>query len=134
MTDHYSPKTLNEFLQVLLKSQLLDGDVLKSALNDFRENEAENIPKDELRAFASYLIVHEYLTCWQCDKLRKGQFKGFFLDDYVFRDHVDCDDKCTRYVAEDIRTGKYVILAITPRYIKPLKNGKPHYRIEDYNA
>lgn len=132
MIDPFPAQNLEDFLRLLRGSQLLDDAVVELALDGFRGTNVVNGPTDDGRAFASYLVVHGYLTCWQCRKLRDGRFKGFFLDNYELRDHLEVGDTNSRFVAEDTRTGKTVILAVTPPTIVPPEDGRPHYTVEDY--
>jgi len=136
MNHQYPGQDLDEFLRLLAASQLLDDAVIESALSGFRTFKADGDSRSsaDCQAFASFLAVHGYLTCWQSKKVYEGRFKGFFLDNYKLRDHVGVDDTCSRYLAEDTGTGRLVILAITPPTIAPRQEGKPHYRVEDYGA
>ncbi|NLE38918.1 MAG: hypothetical protein GX621_12915 [Pirellulaceae bacterium] len=126
------PATIEDFVDILAKSGLLGEDAIQMALRDFRNIAVDNRPSSELRAFASYLITHGQLTCWQYSRLCEGRFKGFFLDNYELRDHLDRDDRCSRYVARDVKTGRLVIVAVIPRYVARREDGGPDYRPEDY--
>ncbi len=133
MTERFPTQSLDEFLRRLLGSQLLDDAVVKSALNDFRSMKIDNRPSEDARTFASYLVIHGHLTCWQAEKIRAGRYKGFFMDGYKLLALVDYDDNCSRFLAEDTDTGRLVILALTPRTLAPLKNGMPQYEVEHYS-
>ena len=134
MADFEPAQHLEEFLQLLRSSQLLDDNVIDSALDDFCGVQMANRGNADGRAFESYLVVRGYLTCWQCKKLRAGRFKGFRLDHFKLRDHIESGDASSRFVAEDTRTGKILILAVTPPSIAPLNGGRPHYTVEDYGG
>ncbi len=71
--------------------------------------------------FADYLIAKEVLTRWQADSLLAGRYKGFFLDQYKILEALP-DDKVVRMLAENLRTGKHVVLLIEPkRDVTPYK-------------
>ena len=66
---------------------------------------------DALSAFSAHLVSIG-LTQWQCDKLRIGKWKGFFLDDYELIDFAGTEDDRRIYLARRSRPGPIVRLAV----------------------
>ncbi len=121
------------FSRVLLASGLVDETELAAIVADFRSHAARD-PKygASLTAFTTYLVAKGIITCWQCAKLRNGQYKGFFLDGYKMLDHLRDDERCNRYLVEDSRTGQCVVLCVVPTSISPQKTGNLDYWIEEF--
>jgi hypothetical protein len=104
---------VDEFLAHLLASGLLDRSAIEEACSGFDVAQG-------LDALCSYLIAHGTLSEWQCGKLRNGQFKGFFLDNYRFVGRLSVDETGSTYLADDLSSGKRVALTITPPSVVPL--------------
>lgn len=80
-------------------------------------------------AFGDYLVEHQLLTRWQCDRLRAGKYRGFFLDNYKVVEYLRKEGTDDKYLATDLDNGERVVLAVAPPSIAPFKNGRPGYRI-----
>jgi len=125
---------IDGFCRILAASGLVGGDWIASALADFRAHAARDSKYGaSFTAFTKYLVANGIVTCWQCAKLRNGQYKGFFLDGYKLLDHIGADPSCSRYLAEDSRTGQCVVLCFKPLSVAPLRNGNPQYWVEDFH-
>ncbi len=71
------------------------------------------------------------LTKWQCDKLRTGRWKGYFLDGYCFLCQLSKDMTTSTYLCKEMATGKRVAMAVTPPALDPVKDGKIHYTVRE---
>jgi hypothetical protein len=98
--------TIDDFARLLLSSGLLS-------------EERESLLRAESRAdsavgYASFLVAKNELTDWQADKLIRGQWKGFFVDQYKFLSRLGDGDGYARYRAQDIQTGMIATLRVYP--------------------
>lgn len=67
------------FLAVVAKSNLVDAERLKRAVDEFR---AAGGNADDALALAEHLIARSLITKWQAEKLLQGKHKGYFLSKY----------------------------------------------------
>jgi eukaryotic-like serine/threonine-protein kinase len=123
----------DRFLILVSASGLLKPADLQEAVEHFRqETQASSTDQCNVTAFCNVLVATGKLTTWQCGKLRDGRYKGFFLDNYKLLDNVGVKGMHSEFLAEDVATKRRVVLCITPPTIAPLKDGKPEYRVEDW--
>jgi len=117
---------LDKFLALTLQSGLLGFDELHSALDKFRRERQVQFKNGrvELAAFCEYLVNQTLLTRWQCEKLRAGQFKGFFLDHFKLLEQVGMTGTLGTYAVEDVRSKRRGILKVGPK-------DWPHYEIDE---
>jgi hypothetical protein len=108
----------DQFLVFLLASGLVRFSELRAAIADFDTERKDDSVLDEL---VDRLIERKLLTAWQCDKLRMGKWKGFYMDNYKLLGPAEPHDPMMRnYIAEDTSTRKQVTLDVrynetTPR-------------------
>jgi len=121
------------FIALIVKSGLRNFMELYEAFHDHRRQVDRLFANGqaELSAFCDYLVSHGLLTRWQCERLLKGRWKGFFLDDFKILRHLGCDETCSRYAAEEVHTGRTVTLRIWPRFTRRHDDGSPHYEVEE---
>jgi hypothetical protein len=93
---------LHQFIRYLSKSELLKS--TKLSLDDFVEQ----------------LLSQEVITAWQCEKLKRGQYKGFYLDDFLLLDFDHVDSERSYYVARNLKTGELNLLGIYPAGDEPV--------------
>ena len=118
--------SLERFICFLRLSQLCTEQQLGDLVSKF-ESERRNIANgDAVAQFCSFLVDTNAVTAWQCEKLKMGKWKGFYLDDYVLLEQVGKDRTTVSYSARDIRDGLSVCLVITPTTIAPYIQ----YRVE----
>jgi eukaryotic-like serine/threonine-protein kinase len=121
---------IDRFLALTLASGLLRTDDLQNALDDFGRDATVSADNDDaLVTFCDYVIAHDILTQWQCDKLRNGQYKGFFLDGFKILDYTGTGESYSTFLAEDSATKRHVALIITPPALSPFKDGRIDYRV-----
>lgn len=92
----------DNFLGLIVASGLLGLPQVVDAIN---ESGARDVA-----ALGKHLIATKLLTVWQCNKLRDGRYKGFFLDNYKLLDILSIDER--RYLAENTETGDVVELVV----------------------
>ena len=82
--ERHRADSIEEFLDILVRSGLATEHQAKSLATQFREVylKSSGIP-DCITALCSFLVTSGVLTTYQCWKLRNGQWKGFYLDDFV---------------------------------------------------
>ena len=104
------------FLDLCQRSGLLTAEQVQAAhgavCSAASADDEANQPTDE--ALADYLIENKLLTVWQCNKLREGRWKGFFLGPYKILGHVRTDDVHAIYLAEDVISHRRDHLAVLP--------------------
>jgi hypothetical protein len=108
-------RQFDKFLQLTVRARLIAPAKLETLLKRYRE---EFLPKkkipDTLALFSSFLVSAGVLTVWQCQKLREGRWKGFFLDDYFLLDRMSYSDDATHYLARCTKGGAFVELRVFP--------------------
>jgi hypothetical protein len=112
---------VDRLLALILSSGLVRFSELRAACVDFDTDRTDHTAFDDL---CKHLIAKGTLTEWQCDKLRQGKWKGFYLDDYCLIDHLGVTETTTTYLAKNVETGKRVAITITPPDLK-------HFRVSD---
>lgn len=106
------PETIEQMAELAVRGRLVKNDDMRLILGVFRNiySSPLNSP-DALSAFSAHLVSIG-LTQWQCDKLRIGKWKGFFLDDYELIDFAGTEDDRRIYLARRSRPGPIVRLAV----------------------
>jgi uncharacterized protein (DUF608 family) len=92
---------IDEFLRLVVASHLIQKQQLDRLMHEFRNgNRLASWFGDTITGVAAFLVSRGVLTCWQVDKLRFGQYKGFFeLDGYCLLDCLKYLETTTRYLA-----------------------------------
>jgi serine/threonine protein kinase len=104
-----TPTTVEGFLKVVLRSGLLDRDVLQAQLRSMpldRRNEPE--------AVADHLIRTGALTRFQASKLLVGASLGLVLGPFHVLSPIAKGGMGTVYLARDTRSGLFVALKVLP--------------------
>jgi hypothetical protein len=105
---------LNEFVEWLQQSQLIEPEFLLGEFRDFRDS----IPNDGLAnegralAFGRYLVGKGLLTEWQCERLLEGKYRGFVYQNLVMQEHVRNTYATREYIAIDRSSGRRVLVAV----------------------
>jgi eukaryotic-like serine/threonine-protein kinase len=105
----------DRFLAIVLASQLLDQREIVAAVDGLSN-------ASDVAQLAEHLVAQGALTKWQCNKLRNGQYKGFFLGKFKLFDCVSA----SYYLAEECQTKRKVRLLLMPN---PKWPGGIEYRI-----
>jgi hypothetical protein len=104
----------DRFTTLLINSQLLKKHDAQMLASVFQEECHKKTIKATTELFCDFLVASDHLTIWQCNKLRMGKWKGFYLDCYVLLEQVGKDDEYCYYKARDTRDGNLVRMRITP--------------------
>jgi hypothetical protein len=107
---------LDDFVRLTVDSGLVDARGMEQCLARFHKVESRSSPfGDTITAFSAFLVTHDVLTCWQIDKLRRGQYKGFYdIPDYRLLDRLGdvAHDRAGTHLAES-REGEVVVLEVS---------------------
>jgi hypothetical protein len=116
--------SLDTMVQMLARSGLIDNATALTALT-------RELKCDSASEFTSYLVSKQAITKWQAEQLHQGRYKGYFLDHFKLVDLLSGGTRdFARYLAEDQRTGKQVVLRIT-RPQRELGGTKHQYTVEE---
>src|SRR5690349_3241965 len=102
---------LDKFLELLQRSELARPSEVVAWCADLPISSTDSQAVDEL---CRHLTNKGVLTTWQCDKLRQGKWKGFFLDGYCFLKQIGKDDTSSTYLCREVSTQKYMTMRVTP--------------------
>jgi hypothetical protein len=120
---------IERFRSLLVSSQLFGEGEASELADNFRSTYRDSGEEASAEHFSDFVVATERLTQWQCDKLRMGKYKGFYLDNFVLLSQVGKGSDYASYLARNARDGKLVTLYVTPVAIT---GGAIKYRIEPY--
>ena len=110
--------TVDRFLELVAKSNLVDEDQLKrvaaDAENGIQSDEeplAELTPED----IADRLVDEDLLTRWQANKLLEGRHKGFVVGKYKLLGHLGTGGMSSVYLAEHLLMHRRVAIKVLPK-------------------
>jgi len=107
-------QSVDTFLDLVRRSGLIDEDQLQRLLAQLSER-AEGHPLDDPDALAEQLVQDGLLTRWQCQKLREGRYKGFFLGKYKLLDHLGTGGMSSVFLAEHVLMQRRVAIKVLPK-------------------
>lgn len=109
--------TVAGLAKLLMTSGLASAEETSQLLEQFRELNRDDAQALEcVTDLTSFLISSGTLTAWQVEKLRHGQWKGFFLAGHRVLDIVGHDEDRTFCLARNVETGTIVRLAVKPDF------------------
>jgi hypothetical protein len=117
---------IDHFLAMLLASHLVRADTLQQSL---AEVHIDRYRGDALDTLIAHLIESGTIAKWQSDMLRKGRFRGFFMDGFRLLAEIRRDDRSVTYSAKELSSGDIVAIQVMPPDIAPRKNGVPQYSV-----
>ena len=120
---------IDKFMTLALASGLVHFSQLRDACADFDTNRTDDKTVDEL---CNLLVNLGLITRWQCDKLRQGKFKGFFLDGYLLLRQLGKSETISIYLCREVATDKLHVMDVVPAPIDPIKDGKIYYTVREY--
>jgi serine/threonine-protein kinase len=106
--------TVNEFLELLRRSQLVEEDQLTKFLGGVAARQTENLP-DPAQAIASALITQNLLTEYQAEKLMAGKYKGFYICECKLMSRLGTRGMGHEFLAEHVHTKQKMVLGVLPR-------------------
>ncbi len=103
--------TLESFLAVLRRSNLIEAEQIKRLTDEFR---AANGEPADAKPFADFLVQQKQITSWQADKLLMGKHKGFFLGRYKLKGLLGKGGMSSVYLAEHVLMRRMCALKVLP--------------------
>ncbi len=101
-----SPQTGEEFIELLLKSKLLNQDQVDLAVKEL--GLLDMTPAKAAKA----LIVSRTLTPFQAERLLEGRYRGFFIDRYRVFEILGVGGMGYVYLADDTETKERIVLKV----------------------
>src|SRR5262245_36155167 len=118
-------KTVDALASILVRSQLSTQQQVEELTDRFQKRHQES--RNDVTEFSSYLVGCGVLTAWQCEKLRNGQWKGFFdCPGFVILDQLSAGERllyCLARSTDDNRLAR-ISIAPPPNY--------PECRVEEW--
>jgi hypothetical protein len=132
----HPPETVEEFAELLARSRITTtGEAIKWLALFRAEHPIASDASNAITAFCSFLASGDWVTEWQCEKLKLGRWKGFYYEDYyillgqVGKGGSEASSYYASYKARDSRTNKLVCIVMRPlRYT----GGRFEYRVYPY--
>ena len=106
--------SVNNFLELLRRSQLVEPARLDEALAEI-ESEAAEKQLDDAEYVSRQLVARYLITAWHVRQLSKGRYKGFFLRQYKILGHLGTGGMSNVYLAEHRLMQRRVAIKVLPR-------------------
>ncbi len=103
--------TLDSFLAVLKRANLLSEERVRAAIEKFRAAQGNT---SEGKPFAEFLVRQKVLTVWQAEKILQGKHKGFFLGRYRLLSLLGKGGMSSVYLAEHTVMKRRCALKVLP--------------------
>ena len=114
--------TAEKLVELVEKSQLVEPEVLRKALDQIRSEHAGSLPSDPI-ALAKALQKQKVITRWHSEKLLQGKYKGFFLGKHKLLGHIGSGGMSSVYLAEHMKMHDLRAIKVLPQS----KLGKSSY-------
>lgn len=108
------PQTVDDFLDLVRRSGLVERDQLNRVLGRLKE-EAGGGRVTDVEFVAERLREAGLLSQWQCKNLLEGRHKGFFLKRYRLLDHLGTGGMSSVYLAEHVLMQRRVAIKVLPK-------------------
>ncbi len=107
---------VDEFLRLVVASYLVEQRHVDRLIEQYRnESRLYSWYGNTVTGVAAFLVSRGVLTCWQVEKLRSGQFKGFFeVDGYCLLDCLRHLENGSRYLTRRKEDMAAVIIEVWP--------------------
>jgi len=114
--ERHPTNTIDDFTRLLVKSGLVTEARIQELLEQYRHVflPTSKFP-DTITPFCTFIVEIGDLTVWQCQKLRNGQWKGFFdIKGFEMIDGIGWDGQFGFYLARDLQDGSFVRIVVDP--------------------
>jgi hypothetical protein len=130
-TGYHVPENIDEFAELLARSEITTVPQADEYVAQFRaEHPTAGDTSDAITEFCRFLNSDGLVTAWQCEKLKLGRWKGFYLDNYLLLEQVGKGEDNASYKARETTSGNVVCLVIKAvRFTE----GRITYRVEPYS-
>lgn len=105
--------SINEFLDLLKRSALLEDQVYNDALQDIKQNASNSLTSANL--LAGEFIKRNLLTPWHVRQLLKRKYKGFYLRQYKILGHLGSGGMSSVYLGEHTVMKRLVAIKVLPK-------------------
>ncbi len=105
--------TVNEFLDLVRRSQLVEEDQLTKFLGGLAARNGRKLPETPEK-LSGEMIAGNMLTEWQAEKLLAGKHKGFMLGKYKLLRHLGKGGMSQVYLAEHTLMKRKVAIKVLP--------------------
>jgi serine/threonine-protein kinase len=103
--------TFDGFIEAAVKSGLVSREQMAEAASAVQVELSPAAPANiRLGRLIQLAIERDLLTAWQCDKLREGRYKGFFLGRYKLVNFLGSTAATSRYLAETSNGSHFEVL------------------------
>ncbi len=103
-----------KLLELVVKSQLAEPEVLNTALDAIRAEHEGKIPTDAVE-LAKALQKQKIITRWHSEKLLQGKYKGFFLGKHKLLGHIGSGGMSSVYLAEHMKLHDLRAIKVLPQ-------------------
>jgi serine/threonine-protein kinase len=104
----------SEFLDIVLRSGLVEDDQLQRAIVELKAETAGQLP-DDAQPVAQWLVKAGLITSWHTEMLLQGRHKGFFLGKYKLLRLLGSGGMSKVYLAEHVLMQRRVAVKVLPR-------------------
>jgi eukaryotic-like serine/threonine-protein kinase len=120
--------SIDKFLELVGRSSLIPPSQLVDACQGFAITRDDPQALDDL---CRHLMAKGLLTDWQCEKLRVGKYKGFFLGGYCLLRKFDEDpvNMTLTFLCKEVNSDRRVAMLIASP--ASTKSGRIQYKIRE---
>lgn len=123
-------RDIEHLAALLARSQLSSEDCTTQLISQYHnERFWQSTFGEPVTSFCAFLVGTGVVTTWQCEKLRNGQWKGFFdFEGYVVLDDLGSQNDFWYFLARSTSEQTIVRLAAKPR--GEWQSNKPEFRVD----
>src|SRR5262245_49773774 len=112
-------QSVDGFLDLVEKSELVEPDVLQKAVAEYQASLPQRAPgeaaADDGEQIADFLVEKKLLSTWHVKKLLDKKYKGFFLGKYKLLRHIGSGGMSSVYLAEHMLMHRQRAIKVLPK-------------------